>query len=66
MAEKEKKGYTKGDALVATVADLNASNFKNKDVMKWSEIRSNQSSSPRTKLSGLASLNRGTKLPRKK
>jgi hypothetical protein len=60
----EKKKYTKGEALVNTVADLNAANFKNKDVQKWTEIRSNQERTPHQKLRGLASLNQQTKLPR--
>ena len=63
-SEKEKKQYTKGDALANTVADLNAANFKNKDVQKWSEIRSNQDRPAHTQLRGLASLNKQTKLPR--
>jgi hypothetical protein len=61
---KEKKKYTKGEALANTVADLNAANFKNKDVQKWSEIRSNQERPAHAKLRGLASLNQQTKLPR--
>ena len=63
---KEKKQYTKGEALAKTVVDLNAANFKNKDVQKWSEIRSNQDRPVHTKLKGLASLNQQTKLPRYK
>ena len=60
----EKQKYTKGEALANTVADLNAANFKNKDVQKWTEIRSNQDRPVHTKLKGLASLNQQTKLPR--
>jgi len=61
---KEKKQYTKGEALANTVADLNAANFKNKDVQKWSEIKSSQERPAHVKLRGLASLNQQTKLPR--
>ena len=60
----EKQKYTKGEAITNTVADLNAANFKNKDVQKWTEIRSNQDRPVHTKLKGLASLNQQTKLPR--
>jgi hypothetical protein len=63
-AGNEKKEYTKGEALANTVADLNAANFKNKDVQKWTEIRSNQDRPDHVKLKGLASLNQQTKLPR--
>lgn len=64
--KSEKKKYTAGEALANTVADLNAANFKNKDVQKWTEIKSNQERTPHQKLKGLASLNQKTNLPRYK
>lgn len=37
MAEKKTREpqYTSGDAQKGTTVDLNAANFKNQDVMKW-------------------------------
>jgi hypothetical protein len=59
----EKRGYTKGDALKNTVADLSKSTFTVNDHSKWSTIKNtNRGSSVSTQ--GLSSLNQKTKLPR--
>ena len=35
--EKKKKGYKAGDMKKGTTVDLNAVNFRNKEVVKWSK-----------------------------
>lgn len=67
MAEKKKEqssGYQKGDALQGTVPDLNDINFRNRDVMRWSEISGRTGRQTPVQVSGLASLSSKTKLPR--
>lgn len=59
----EKRGYTKGDALKDTVADLSKSTFKVADHSKWSSIKNNNRASS-VSAQGLSSINQKTKLPR--
>ncbi len=58
----DKKQYVKGQGLEGTVADL--STFKTKDVMKWTKVKKGNSSRVTTP-SGLATLAKKTKLPRR-
>lgn len=64
-AAKKAKGFKEGDGLKGTVADLNAANFKNRDVMKWTTPKA---STPRptgsSSLRGLAQLGRTTRITR--
>jgi hypothetical protein len=62
-SKAEKKGYTKGDALKDTVADLSKSTFKVTDHSKWSSIKNNNRASS-VSAQGLSSINQKTKLPR--
>lgn len=67
QAEKqpEKKAqYEQGDALKGTVPNLNDINFRNRDVMKWSEITSGRQRQTPVSVQGLATLSSKTKLPR--
>ena len=58
----ESKKYKKGDGMIGTVPDL--STFKTQDVMKWTKVKKGNSSRVTTP-SGLATLAKKTKLPRK-
>ena len=59
----DKKQYVKGQGLEGTVPDL--STFKTQDVMKWTKVKKGNSSRVTTP-SGLATLAKKTKLPRRK
>jgi hypothetical protein len=59
----EKRGYTKGDALKDTVADLSKSTFKVTDHSKWSSIKNNNRASS-VSVRGLSSIDKKMKLPR--
>ena len=62
---KEKQGYKSGDGLKGTVADLNAANFRNKDVSKWSKKKKSTKKPPSSgAVAGLGRLNQTTKIPR--
>ena len=58
----DKKQYVKGQGLEGTVPDL--STFKTQDVMKWTKVKKGNSSRVTTP-SGLATLAKKTKLPRR-
>jgi hypothetical protein len=60
----EKRGYTKGDALKDTVADLSKSTFKVTDHSKWSSIKNNNRASS-VSVRGLSSIDKKMKLGRK-
>jgi hypothetical protein len=60
----EKRGYTKGDALKDTVADLSKSTFKVTDHSKWSSIKNNNKGSD-VSVRGLSSIDKKMKLGRK-
>tara|TARA_R110000803_G_scaffold13048_1_gene36879 strand:- start:716 stop:940 length:225 start_codon:yes stop_codon:yes gene_type:complete len=63
----QKKQYQKGDALKGTTPeDLNSENFKNKDVMRWHEIKKSDRSQQVPKVPGLSGIGVTTKLPRYK
>jgi len=64
QAEEKKEGYQAGDALKGTVADLNAINFKNRDVMKWTELTAGRQIQTPASVQGLSTLGNKTKLPR--
>ena len=59
----EKRGYTKGDALKNTVADLSKSTFTTKDHSKWSSIKNNNRASD-VSVRGLSSIDKKMKLGR--
>lgn len=63
-AEEKKEGYQSGDALKGTVPDLNDINFRNKDVMKWTELTAGRQMQTPVSVSGLSTLANKTKLPR--
>jgi hypothetical protein len=62
--KKEKQQYQAGDALEGTVPNFDAINFKNRDVMKWTEITGGRQTQTPVSVSGLSTLANRTKLPR--
>ncbi len=56
--------YKKGDALKGSPPDLNHINFKNKDVMRWSNIRGSKSVSRPSSLVGLKGFGSSPKVKR--
>ena len=67
QTEQKKEGYQSGDALKGTVPDLNDVNFRNRDVMRWSDeyaaASSNRKQTP-AQAQGLATFANRMKLPR--
>tara|TARA_R110000744_G_scaffold379338_2_gene497118 strand:- start:343 stop:597 length:255 start_codon:yes stop_codon:yes gene_type:complete len=62
---KEKSGKDCKPVIKKTVADLNAANFKNKDVMKWTKPKASAPRKARSSsISGLGQLGRTTRIPR--
>jgi len=62
--EKETTGYQDGAALKGTSVDLNSANFRNKDVMSWSDRKASLETSVVAPLNGLSRLGQIGKLPR--
>jgi hypothetical protein len=62
--KKEKEQYKEGDALEGTVPNFDAINFKNRDVMKWTELSGGRQKQTPVSVQGLATLANKTKLPR--
>jgi hypothetical protein len=57
--------YEKGDALKGTTVDLNDINFKNKDVMKWTNPKSSKKTrSVSSSLIGMKGFGQSPKISR--
>jgi hypothetical protein len=64
IEKKENEQYQSGDALKGTVPNFDAINFKNRDVMKWTELTGGRQIQTPVSVSGLSTLGNKTKLPR--
>lgn len=62
--EEKKQGYQAGDALKGTLPELNDINFRNKDVMRWTDMTAGRQRQTPIQVQGLATLSNKTKLPR--
>ena len=58
VEEKERADFSK------SLVDLNAANFKNKDVQSWSERAKAQERGVRSTVSGLSGIGAGVRAPR--